>query len=151
MIGYSLGARLAWALAATGRVGRLVLGGLAPADPIAGVDVELAGAVARGDAQAPDPQIEALAAWVSLPWLELDQALLLLRALSAEPFDPGVDIPRTPTLIVAGAEDDRFDEIAATLADAAYLTVPGDHFGALMSPEFRAAAIGFLGSVRPIQ
>jgi hypothetical protein len=35
--------------------------------------------------------------------------------------------------------------IAATLPDATYLTVPGDHFGALMSPEFRAAAIGFLG------
>jgi hypothetical protein len=56
-----------------------------------------------------------------------------------------VDIPRTPTLVVAGAEDGSFDDITATLPDATYLTVPGDHFGALMSPEFRAAAIGFLG------
>jgi pimeloyl-ACP methyl ester carboxylesterase len=145
VIGYSLGARLAWTLAATGRVGHLVLGGLARTDPIAGVDIDLVGAVARGDAQAPDPQIEGLATLISLPWLELDQTLLLLKALSAEPFDPSVDIPRTPTLIVAGAEDDRFDDIAATLHDATYLTVPGDHFGALMSPEFRAAAIDFLG------
>ena len=82
---------------------------------------------------------------VSLPWLELDQTLLLLKALGAEPFDPNVDIPRTPTLVVAGAEDNRLDDIAATFPDATYLTVPGDHFGALMSPEFRAAAIDFPG------
>jgi pimeloyl-ACP methyl ester carboxylesterase len=145
VIGYSLGARLAWTLAATGRVGRLVLGGLSPTDPIAGVDIDLVGAVARGDAQAPDPTIEGLATLVSLPWLELDQTLLLLKALGAEPFDPSVDIPTTPTLAVAGAEDDSFDHIAATLPDATYKTVPGDHFGALMSPEFRAAAIDFLG------
>ena len=43
VIGYSLGARLAWSPAATGRVGRLVLGGLSPTDPIAGVDIELVG------------------------------------------------------------------------------------------------------------
>jgi hypothetical protein len=89
--------------------------------------------------------IEGLATWVSLPWLDLDQMLLLLKALSAEPFDPRVDIPSTPALVVAGSQDDRLDDVAATLPDATYLTVPGDHFGALMSPEFRAAAIGFLG------
>jgi pimeloyl-ACP methyl ester carboxylesterase len=142
--GYSLGARLAWTLATTGRVGRLVLGGLSPTDPMVGVDIELVGAVARGDAEATDPKIEGLATWVSLPWLELDQTLLLMKALGAEPFDPCVDIPRTPTLAVAGAEDDRLDDIAATLRDATYMTVPGDHFGALMSPEFRAAAIEFV-------
>ena len=145
VIGYSLGARLAWPLAATGRVGRLVLGGLSPTDPIAGVDIELVGAVARGDAETPDPKISGLATWVSLPWLERDQTLLLLKALGAEPFDPSVDIPRTPTLVVAGAEDDSCEDIAATLPDATYLTVPGDHYGALMSPEFRGAAIDFVG------
>jgi pimeloyl-ACP methyl ester carboxylesterase len=144
VIGYSLGARLAWSLAATGRVGRLVLGGLSPTDPIAGVDIELVGAVARGDAETSDPMISGLATWVSLPWLEREQTLSLLKALGAEPFDPSVDIPRTPTLIVAGAEDDSCEDIA-TLPDATYLTVPGDHYGALMSPEFRAAAIDFVG------
>jgi hypothetical protein len=109
------------------------------------VDIELVGAVARGDAEASDPKIRGLAAWVSLPWLEREQTLLLLKALGAEPFDPSVDIPRTPTLVVAGAEDDPCEDVAATLPDATYLTVPGDHYGALMSPEFRAAAIDFLG------
>ena len=109
------------------------------------MDIDLVGAIARGDAEAPDPEIEEWATLVSFPWLELDQTLLLLKALGAEPFDPGVDIPRTPTFLVAGTEDDRTDHIAATLPDATYMTVPGDHFGALMSPEFRAAAIDFLG------
>lgn len=145
VIGYSLGARLAWTLAATGRVRHLVLGGLSPTDPNVGVDIELLGAVARGDVQAPDPKIERLATWVSLSGLELGQTLLLIKALGAEPFDPRVDIPRTPTLVVAGTEDHPLDDIAATLPDATYLTVPGDHFGALMSPEFRAAAIDFIG------
>jgi pimeloyl-ACP methyl ester carboxylesterase len=145
VVGYSLGARLAWTLAATGRVGRLVLGGLSPTDPIAGVDIELVGAVARGNAQAADPETEEFASCVSLPGLEMDQTLLLLRALGAELFDPSVDIPKTPTLLVAGTEDDPVGDIAATLPNATYMTVPGDHYGALMSPEFRAAAVGFLG------
>jgi hypothetical protein len=53
--------------------------------------------------------------------------------------------PEDPALFVAGSKDDRCDDIAATLPNATYMTVPGDHFGALMSAEFRAAAIGFLG------
>jgi pimeloyl-ACP methyl ester carboxylesterase len=70
---------------------------------------------------------------------------LLIEALVAEPFDPGVDLPTVPTLLVAGTEDDPVDQLAATLPDAKYLTVPGDHYGALMSAEFRAAALDFLG------
>ena len=102
------------------------------------------GAVARGESEAPDPDTRQWASMVALPWLDREQTLLLLKALVAEPFDPGVDVPASPTLIVSGAEDDGFDT-AAGLPDATYLTVPGDHFGALMSPEFRAAAVGFVG------
>jgi hypothetical protein len=38
-----------------------------------------------------------------------ERPVLITRGFtrSAEPFDPNVDIPQTPTLIVAGAEDDR--------------------------------------------
>lgn len=143
VIGYSLGARLAWTLAATGRVGRLVLGGLSPVDTLAGTDIDLVGAVARGESEAPDPDTRDWASMVALPWLDREQTLLLLKALVAEPFDASTDIPANPTLIVSGAEDDAFDT-AAALPDATCLTVPGDHFGALMSPEFRAAAVAFV-------
>jgi pimeloyl-ACP methyl ester carboxylesterase len=42
VVGYSLGARLAWTLAATGRVGRLVLGGLSTIDPMVGCGHQVA-------------------------------------------------------------------------------------------------------------
>lgn len=64
--------------------------------------------------------------------------------LAAQPFDPTVDIPTVPTLVVAGTDDNPLDKLPATLPDATYLAVPGDHFGALMSAEFRAATIDFV-------
>ena len=124
---------------------RLVLGGLSPVDTLAGPDIDLVGAVARGESEAPDPDTGDWASMVTLPWLDREQTLLL-KALAAEPFDASTDIPANPTLIVSGAEDDAFDT-AAALPDATCLTVPGDHFGALMSPEFRAAAVAFVAGM----
>jgi len=145
VVGYSLGARLAWPLAATGRVGRLVLEGLGTNDAwLADMDIELLRAVAKGEAEAPDPDLAELAAWISQPHLDRDQMLLLMEALAAEPFDPGAGLPTVPTLFVSGTEDDPVGQLAATLPNARYLPVPGDHRGALMSAEFRAAALGFL-------
>jgi pimeloyl-ACP methyl ester carboxylesterase len=108
-----------------------------------GLDIELLRAVAQGEAAAPDPELGQLATWISQPGLDRDQTLLLIEALVANPFDPGVDLPTVPTLIVAGTEDDPVDQLPATLPNAKYLTVPGDHYGALMSAEFRAAALDF--------
>lgn len=70
--------------------------------------------------------------------------LWLVEALSAHRFDPAVDVPTVPTLLVAGADDRRLDQLAATLSDAAHVVVPGDHLGALLSSEFRAAALDFI-------
>ncbi len=107
VVGYSLGARLAWPLAATGRVGRLVLEALGTNDAwLADMDIELLRAVAKGEAEAPDPELAELAAWISQPHLDRDQMLLLMEALAAEPFDAGADLPTVPTLFVSGTEDD---------------------------------------------
>lgn len=144
VVGYSLGARLAWTLASTGRVRRLVLGGIGPADPMVGVNVGLLGAVARGEAVTHDPKLSRLASWISQPGLDRDQTLLLIEALGADVFDPSVDIPMVPTLVVAGAEDHPVGELAAAFPNARCVGIPGDHFGALMSAEFRAAAMDFL-------
>jgi pimeloyl-ACP methyl ester carboxylesterase len=145
VVGYSLGARLAWPLAATGRVRRLVLEALGTSDAwLADMDIELLRAVAKGEAATPDPELAELIAWISQPHLDRDQMLLLMEALAAEPFDAGADLPTVPTLFVSGTEDDPVDQLAATLPNARYLSVPGDHRGALMSAEFRAAALDFL-------
>lgn len=144
VIGYSLGAKLAWNLAATGRVRRLVLGGMSPTNPNTAIDVDLLGAVARGEAEPPDPKYARLAEWVSIPRLDRDTLLWLIEALDADEFDPIVNPPQLPTLFVAGDEDSQLDHIAETLPFATYVVVPGDHYRALISAEFRTAAIDFV-------
>jgi pimeloyl-ACP methyl ester carboxylesterase len=144
VVGYSLGARLAWPLAATGRVRRLVLGGLRPDDPMAGLDIGSLAAVVRGEAQSPQPKLTRLAGRIARA-ADPDSMLRLVEALSAQLFDPAVDVPTVPTLFVAGADDRRLDQLAATLPAAAHLVVPGDHHGALLSPDFRAAVLDFIG------
>jgi len=143
VIGYSLGARLAWSLAVTGRVRRLVLGGLSPNDPMAGLDLGLLAAVVRGEAESSQPKLARLAGVIARA-ADSDSMLRLVEALSVHLWDPAVDVPTVPTLFVAGAEDRRLDRLAATLPEAARVVVPGDHLGALLSPEFRAAALDFI-------
>jgi pimeloyl-ACP methyl ester carboxylesterase len=55
VVAYSMGARLAWALAATGRVRRLVLGGLSAMEPFAALDADALAAVVAGDREPADP------------------------------------------------------------------------------------------------
>jgi pimeloyl-ACP methyl ester carboxylesterase len=143
VVGYSLGARLAWSLAATGRVRRLVLGGLRPNDPMAGLDVAALGAVVRGEADPSQPRIARLADLIARAD-DPDAMLRFVAALGADLFDPAVDVPAVPTLLVAGADDRRLDDLAAMVPAAAYVVVPGDHQGALLSAEFRAAVLDFL-------
>ncbi|MGN6425800.1 MAG: alpha/beta fold hydrolase [Leifsonia sp.] len=149
VVGYSLGARLAWELAAIGRVRRLVLGGLSPFEPFAAVDVAAVERAAAGEAAA-DPLTAMMAGMVSAPGRDTASLLALMRGLGAEPFTPeapGAFLPAVPTLVVAGADDGMtagLDDLTSRLPHARYLTVPGDHRGALDSPAFRAAALAFL-------
>lgn len=150
VIGYSLGARLAWELpGATGRVRRLVLGGLSPFEPFAGVDVV---AVARAvDGEPPtDPFAGMMAGMVSAEGRDTDSLLALIAGLGSEPFapeDPTASRPAVPTLFVAGADDPMtqgLEGLTAVVPDARLVRVPGDHLGALASPAFREAALTFL-------
>lgn len=142
VVGYSLGARLAWSLAATGRVRRLVLGGLNPIDPMAGLDIGLLAAVVRGEAEPSQPRLARLADLIARA-ADPDSMLRLVEALNSHPFDPAVDVPAVPTLLVAGADDRRLDQLAAALP-AAHVVVSGDHLGALLSRDFRAAVLDFI-------
>jgi pimeloyl-ACP methyl ester carboxylesterase len=144
VVGYSLGARLVWPLAATGRVRRLVLGGLNPNDPMAGLDVGLLAAVVRGEAESSQPKLARLAGRIARA-ADPESMLRLVEALSTHLFDPAVDVPTVPTLLIAGADDRPLDQLAATLPAAAHVVVPGNHVGALLSPEFRAAVLDFIG------
>ena len=148
VVGYSLGARLAWALAARGGVRRAVLGGLEPVDLLRRVDLDAARTAIAGGPEPTDPLTQAVTRMARLPGLDPAAVLDVVQGIAADPFDPRADAPQIPVLLLAGADDPvvrGLEGLAAVLPDARILRVPGDHLTALHSPEFRAAAFDFLG------
>ena len=147
VIGYSLGARLAWELpAASPRVRRMVLGGVSPFEPFAAVDPAELEAV-LGGADPVDPLVGMMAGMIPAPGRDTASLARLIPGLASEPFAPQHAAPETPTLLVAGSTDQMtqgIEGLAEALPQGALTHVPGDHRGALDSLEFRTAAIQFL-------
>ena len=147
VIGYSLGSRLAWELPlACTRVRRMVLGGLSPFEPFAGLDFVALERALAGAAPA-DPMLGMIAGMIGAPGQRPESLLHLMRGLASTPFSPAAGVPAVPTLLVAGDADPMtqgIEEVAAGLADGGLVRVPGDHPGALASAEFRDAALRFL-------
>ncbi|SER11478.1 alpha/beta fold hydrolase [Actinokineospora terrae] len=148
LVGYSLGARLAWDLAKAIPVRRLVLGGLSPMEPFAAVDLAVARAAAAGGPQPQDMLTGIITHLVTTPGQDTASLLNLVEGLAREPFDPAAGAPQVPTLFLAGQEDPMaqgIDHLAAQVPDAKLQHIPGDHVGALAGPDFRAAVLAFLG------
>lgn len=149
VVAYSLGARLAWALAGNPgtTVRRLVLGGLSPIEPFTLVDLPSArSALAGGEAPA-DPITGMILGMATSPGNRPDALLDLVEGLASEPFDPAVGAPAQPVLLIGGTEDPMaqgIDTLAAAVPHARVVRVPGDHGAALHAPEFRAAVAEFL-------
>ena len=147
VIGYSLGARLAWELPnASGAVRRLVLGGISPAEPFADVDLDQLRSAAAGNTPA-SPMIGMFAGMITAPGLDAASLINLIGGLGSEPFDPNSSPPKVPTMIIAGADDPMsqgVESLVDVLPEGSLHRVPGDHRGALDGPEFRRAAVDFL-------
>lgn len=147
VIGYSLGARLAWAVAACGGVCRLVLGGLGAMDPFAGIDADALTEVVAGRSAPADPMQGMFAQMLGAPGLDAGSVIALMEGLGAEPFDPARDVPSVPTLALVGMDDPMsqgIDQIVAAMPHGRLQRVPGDHLAALRSPGFREAAVDFV-------
>ncbi len=149
ILAYSLGARLAWSLAARhpARVRRMVLGGLGPHDPFVGLDYAAARRMAEGGPSPEDPMTAMLAGFVVGAGERVEARLDLMQALSHEPFDPEREKPAMPVLLITGSEDRMCAEtpvLAAALDDCRHVSVPGDHLGALHHQRFREEALAFL-------
>ncbi|MFV0434676.1 MAG: alpha/beta fold hydrolase [Leucobacter sp.] len=147
VIAYSLGSRLAWELpAASPRIRRAVLGGLSAFEPFTAVDpAELASVLGGGEAE--NPLVGMMAGMISAPGRDTASLARLIPGLASEPFTPQNGGPAIPTLFVAGSDDQMtqgIENLIESLAQASLTRVPGDHRGALDSPEFREAAIRFL-------
>ncbi|WP_017793537.1 alpha/beta fold hydrolase [Leucobacter salsicius] len=147
VIGYSLGGRLGWELpGADARVRRVVLGGTSPFEPFAAVDPAELSAALSGAAPG-NPLVGIMAGMISAPGRDTASLAQLIPGLASEPFTPATGGPEVPTLLVAGSEDHMtqgIESLVEALPQATLTRVPGDHRGALDSPEFRAAALEFL-------
>lgn len=149
VVGYSLGARLAWELPRRGHVRRLVLGGIAPVDPFADLDRAELERFAAGGPLPSHPLTARLAARISQPGLNTIGLARCMIGLASEPFAPAPHTaPRVPTLFVVGEDDvmmrNGLDAVIAVVAGARLVVVPGDHRGALLHRRFRDAALAFL-------
>ncbi|MEV7008275.1 alpha/beta hydrolase [Streptosporangium sp. NPDC051022] len=151
IVGYSMGARLAWAVAeaAPGRVRRAVLGGLSPVEPFTMVDVAaLHKAVAEG-VQPEDPFTGMIAGLVGSRGPERAPGLaLVVEGLAGTPFEPKAWPGTTPPVFVVGQDDmmtQGIERIVDLVGGAELVTVPGDHFGVLTGAEFRGTVVRALG------
>ena len=153
VVGYSLGARLAWDLVGTGAVParRLVLGGLSPMEPFAAVDIAAARAYCRGGAEPADPLTSIIAGLAQQSGRDTESLLCLVEALARAPFDPAATPPAVPTLVLAGDADpitQGLEQVAGLVPDAQFARVAGDHLGVLAGEPFRTAVFDFLGVAR---
>jgi pimeloyl-ACP methyl ester carboxylesterase len=155
VLGYSLGARLAWELAVThpARVRSLVVGGLPVSGSFAGFDVGQARAAVERSAEVDDPATARyLAMMAATPGNDPRALFRVAEATRRRAFRPREETPEQPMLIVAGADDDIAAEsqaLAAVLPNASFLELPGrNHINAITSRVFKDAVVVFLRGQR---
>ncbi|GAB3144914.1 alpha/beta hydrolase [Amycolatopsis stemonae] len=152
VVGYSLGARLAWELPGRLPVRRLVLGGLSPHEPFGAVDVEAALAFAGGGKLPADPLTAVIARMITAPGRDPVALARCIEGLRREPFSPRVGTITVPTRFVAGRDDPisaGIDDLVRLVPGSDLLEVPGDHGAALRGAPFRTAALTFLSATFP--
>ena len=151
LVGYSLGSRLVWELAAErpDLVNRAVLGGMSAEDPLADFDLDAA-LIFLSDSE--DIAHESTASLMTLmqlaPGANTPALLRLVAAIKKERFEPGASVPVRPLLFVTGDRDvlaTGTAELAALAADSEVLWLPArTHMNAVSSRAFKQAAIEFL-------
>ncbi|GAB2776857.1 alpha/beta fold hydrolase [Amycolatopsis magusensis] len=147
VVGYSLGARLAWELPVQAPVRRLVLAGLSPVEPFGAVDLDAALAFAGGGKPPSDPLTAMIARMITAPGRNPGALARCVEGLRQEPFAPAPGVISVPTRFVAGTEDpvsQGIDQLTALVPGSDLIRVPGDHGGALRSPEFKTTTLDFL-------
>ncbi|MEF2978636.1 alpha/beta fold hydrolase [Subtercola sp. YIM 133946] len=151
VVGYSLGARLAWDFAGTRphRVRRLVLGGLSPVEPFAAVDTGQLHQFLETGTEPIDPLAGIMVQLASAVGRDPRSLLALVEGLGADAFDPARTPPQCSTLFVIGADDQMASastELVALISGRPVVVeiVPGDHVGALAGDDLRCLTLDFL-------
>ncbi|MES9606242.1 alpha/beta fold hydrolase [Actinomadura sp. NPDC000929] len=149
VVGYSLGARIAWELpsAAPGRVERSVLGGLSPVEPFSAVDIDAFRRAVREGAECDDPFTGAIAAMVRAQGDRAAGLALCVEGLRATPFEGGPWNAKVLPVFVVGENDELtrgIGRLAEELGEAELVTVPGAHHEVLGGPHWRVAVLDAL-------
>lgn len=151
VLGYSLGARLAWEFGADhpDLVRRMVLGGPGSGDPLAAFDLEAAERQLAGGPDTQDPATaDLLRMTTALPGNDLTALLSMVRMIRTEPFDPRTAVPVMPLLLVAGDEDPYtagIEDLGTWAPRARIVLLPRrNHRNAVTSRQFKDAAAAFL-------
>lgn len=147
LVGYSYGARTAAILAAARelRLRSVVLGGVAMTSMLPfGAGPELEGLIASLEAAAPpdDPARHREEAWGVRPVAVAG----FLRGLQTS---RAIALDRIAVPVLVLRSDAEPDDVAAHIAGARSVRVPGDHVTAPLHPEFRDELLAFLASTRP--
>jgi pimeloyl-ACP methyl ester carboxylesterase len=148
--GYSLGGRIVLRMLARGaRPAHAIIGGQG-LDALGGPTNRTGGyrrtltAIVSGDRLEPGSPQALSADWLAQSGAD-PRALLHVLDTFVETPDAALAEITTPTLVVAGDQDERQAEtLAAALPCARYVQVPGNHFTALLSQELVAAILAFL-------
>jgi pimeloyl-ACP methyl ester carboxylesterase len=149
--GYSAGAKVVLRMLARGaRPARAIIAGQG-LDALDGSTSRTGGyrrmlaAIASGDHLEPGSPLAMQADWLAQSGADPQALLYVLDSFVATPVT-ALPAITTPTLVIAGEEDERqAEELAAALPAARYVPVPGNHATALLSPELAAAILAFLG------
>ena len=151
VVGYSLGSRLAWELAAAhpDLIRRLVLGGPSRRDPLAEFKLEAARrCTVTGDTVQDIGTAELLKMAQLVPGNDVGSLLDLIDQIQTEPFNPATAVPAGPMLLVAGDKDlfaAGMPDLAELSPLAEILWLPArNHTNAVSSRAFKTAAVEFL-------
>jgi pimeloyl-ACP methyl ester carboxylesterase len=148
--GYSLGGRIVLRMLARGaRPAHAIIGGQG-LDALGGATSRTGGyrraltAMVSGERLEPGSPRALQADWLAQTGADPQALLHVLDTFVGTPDTALAEIT-TPTLVVAGDQDERqAAELAAALPGARYVQVPGNHLSALLSPELEAAILAFL-------
>lgn len=149
--GYSAGAKVVLRMLARGaRPARAIIAGQG-LDALDGSTSRTGGyrrmlaAIASGDRLEPGSPLAMQADWLAQSGADPRALLYVLDSFVDTPVTALAAIT-TPTLVVAGEEDERqAEKLAAALPAARYVPVPGNHATAMVSAELAAAIVAFLG------
>jgi pimeloyl-ACP methyl ester carboxylesterase len=148
--GYSLGARIVVRMLVRGATpGRAVVGGQGLREVLGvggGAGAWLRRVIAGSGTFEPGSPDGRAERWFRSTGEDPVALLRVLDSVVATPVEP-VGRIQVPTLVVAGADDERAasaDELVAALPHGTRAVVPGDHGTAAAAPELAAAIVDFL-------